>query len=636
MTDVAPGQMGRVVNLDAVAVFEGYAPRPWSPVAVTVRNPGPDPLAGELSYGQRGQSEGFRARRELFLGPGGTKRVFFYVPEEWGLVQFTVGGTVLAETNASGNPSYRYGFDAALLVTVAEQPGSFKFLEQTTSQSRRSPDPLDNRYVAQVREVELLPDRWVGYSGVKAVILSRVQFDTIPAPQQRALLEWVQTGGWLILSPGADARWLTRPPLAGLIDLEVVGNQEVTRAPALERYARFEGESKFLLHQLRARRSLFVGEQIEGWPSYLGLQVGSGVVVVTAFDAGASLFRGWSGTPAFWGALLERMSGGPRPQWNAQRWRDYAQTDRDAIRVLSAMTAKAISALLIAGIVGAYVLCVGPLNYLVLRNYRRRVWLVLTTPVVAVVFVVLVTALGILGRGISSLSQHLTFLSVCGDSELAYERSFVGLWCPTSGSFHLACPSNAFIRPVTMGDYRQPVWTRLGTVRVDRGTVLEDCLFRVNELRCFQVDTVRPLGGRLRLEQEGETLVLLNETDLDLREAYLTTATETVRFGTVAAGDRKTGVGQEDPRRGRETRDKWILRVAPDWVGPRVAGRRRGRSASGDFWKVTDQATIVSNLGRALTLVALVEGLEEPVTVRGGRVRTERRLTVLRAYLPVE
>jgi len=380
---------------------------------------------------------------------------------------------------------------------------------------------------------------------------------------------------------------------------------------------------------------------VDGWPSYIGVQTGAGVVVVTAFDVGGFPFRGWSGAPAFWQVLLSGLKGGPRPGWRRAGGNTYypgqSSPERSVLQVLSAMTAKAAPVLLIVVLVGLYVLCVGPLNYLFLRDYRRRVWLVLTTPLVALVFVVVVAAVGVLGRGFSALTLQMTFLTLCGDVESAYQRSYVGVWCPASGSFDLASGVDYFVQPLTAGS--QPArWERIGATRFAERNVLEDCSFRVRELRCFQVDAVRPLGGRLILRREGKDLVLENDTDLDLRGAYTESRGQTILFGDLVAGE--SGRGRVRPSSaGRWNRTEWLQGVAPEWV-PRTEGGRRGRVRVPRLLSdIEDEVTgmvVRSTAGRVYRIEAAVENLEEPVRLSGGRVRSHRELVLLRAYLVAE
>ncbi len=647
VTCTAGGALGqekpavRQVELAVSAGFENHVRAPWAPLIVTVRNPayGGEALRGQLVFEGGQQRQGFRSYRDVYLGPSAAKRITFYIPEAWGKVSFLVDGKSVSEVDVRG--AGRYGWTEELLVVLSRRPGVLNFLEYTPRSAGTGYRGGVTRQVAQVSDAASMPDRWAGYSGVTAVILNDFELSRLSGPQQRALLGWVETGGRLIISPGPEARWLLQPPLDQLLGLQLLGNQEVRQAPTLERlYGAFEGEGKFLLHQLRSSRALFLGAPVGEWPSYVGVTTGAGVVVVIAFDVGAFPFRGWSGASAFWQAVLDNTKHGPRPSWTQTQQPGYPgqpSASGDALKVLSAMAAKTTSALLIVGLVGLYVLCVGPLNYLALRDYRRRVWLVVTTPLVALGFVVLVGTLGVLGRGISSLSQHLTLLTVCGDVESAYQRSYVGLWCPTSGAFDLEGSADAFIRPLVAGPQRA-LWQRVGAARFAERNVLEECQFRVNELRCFQVDAVRPLGGRLALRRDREGLVLENETDLDLRAAYIEAGGETILFGDVAAGESRPGRVRPSSD-GRWSRTVWLEGLAPEWVPGSGVGPGRQKNVLDLLWSVVDGVTgmvVRSTSGRVYRLNAAVGNLEEPLRVRGGRVRGQRELVLLRAYLAVE
>lgn len=640
LAGTARGQAQPPVELRVSAGFEQQMRAPWSPVTVTVDNRGGEAVRGELII-ERALGRGFRARREVYLGPSSTKRFTFYSPPIWGKVRLVVAGKTVREVEVRGQSGF--GLGDRLMVVVSRRPGFLKLLERRPDRAFwRGPGASTTRTVAQVSDPTTLPDRWAGYSGVWAVVLSGFQFDGLSALQQRALLGWVQTGGLLIMAPGAEARWLVQPPWQELLQLESAGTRRMTGAPVLERlFGRFEGRGEFLLHRFRYRRALFSGPKVGGWPSYLGVPVGTGLVVVTAFDVGAFPFRGWSGAPAFWQAMLEAAEAAPKPSWRRFEEGTYWNTSSgqvgSALRILSALTARATPVLLITVLVVLYVLAVGPLNYLVLRDYRKRVWLVVTTPVVAAVFVMVVGTVGVAGRGLNALLQHITLLVVGDQADSAYQRTYLGLWSPGSRSFDLETSADGFLQPLSSGP-RAMAWERVEAAGFAQRNRLLGAQFRVNELRGFQLDAVRPLGGRLRLEREGEDLVLTNETDLDLRGAHIDTAAARLEFGDVPAGDssraRRQYLGM-----GRGGRSAWLRSVAPELPlrrsGPGPEGRDLGRS----LWGLADEVTgmmVRPPRGRLYRLEAAVSNLEPPVEVRGGRVRLDRQLVLLVAYLVVE
>ena len=88
----APGQSRPAVELLVSAGFANHLRAPWGPVTVTARNLGGDAVRGELVFEARDARDGFRSRRDVFLGPSSTKRITFYIPATWGTVRFLVDG----------------------------------------------------------------------------------------------------------------------------------------------------------------------------------------------------------------------------------------------------------------------------------------------------------------------------------------------------------------------------------------------------------------------------------------------------------------------------------------------------------------------------------------------------------------
>jgi len=638
-TSRPPGQLKSPpsVGLHVYAGFSGQMRRPWSPVTVMVVNAGSEPLRGELLL-EAEEEDGFRARREIYVGPSSTKRVTFYSPVTTGWVRLLAAGAKASEARFSGGGT-PYGYPDRLLVVVGKRSGFLRTLEQGPDWSGAGREP--SRTVVGVRDLTRLPERWVGYSGVWAVVLSGVDFDRFSPLQQQALLGWVETGGLLVISPGSDIGWLVRPPWDELLRLQSPGSEQREGAPVLERlYGRFEGSGKFLLHHLRSDRARLVGPEVGGWPSYLGIPVGAGMVVVTAFDAGGFPFRGWSGSTAFWESLLTKSAGAlPDVSWRKPKewgWGSEATEIGAALKVLSALTARPTPVLLIGALATLYVLCVGPLNYLLLRDYRKRVWVVVTIPAVALAFVVLVGTIGLLGRGLTSLLEHVTLLVVHGEASSAYQRSYIGVWSPVSQALDLETSGEAFLKPLTKYPWAD-IWRGVGAVEFGQRNRLADCRFRVNELRCFQLDAVRPLGGSLRLLRQGADLVLVNDTDLELRGAHIRTATGSILFGDLAPGESRQGRREEErgPGRSRRSRQAWLRMLAPDLL-PGGSDLRSG--LAGSLWSLVDMVSAANprfSRGQRYRVESAVSNLQCPVQVRGGRVRLGRELVLLEAYLTV-
>jgi len=630
----AAGQLEPSVQLSVTPGFNNFVRDPWSPVTVVVTNRTGEEIRGELRFREDYHDREFKVRQDVYLAPEATKRIFLYIPgrvASFSTLTFVSGGKVLAEESIQVQRGFG-GLDE-FLVVVSPRPGILNFLETKPTAATRS-RPSQLRTVAPVSDPTTLPDRWAGYSGVTTLILNAISFDELSAAQQQALLGWVQTGGRLVFSPGIEVGWLQRPPLSGLLKLQVGAGREVTDASELEDiYGKFEGQVKFEMRELRAPEALLEGPAVNGWPSYVGVRVGAGVVVVTAFDTGAYPFRGWLGAQPFWESLLDKLNWVPRPSWKPEVEQDPS-FGREAQRALAWMSSTAVSVTAIVVLIAAYVVCVGPLNYLVLRNYRRRVWLVVTTPLVAVGFVLIVAGFGALARDNTSVVHELTFLTVCGDSPVAYQRTYLGVWCPGAGSFNLEGPRQAFIKPLATSA-QDGKWNRIGAVSFAGRTVLEDALFRI-ELRCFQVDSIQSLGGRLQLHQGADGLVLYNGTDFDLRGAHTARGTQDgmILFGDVPSGEQRTGraVG------GGEAQGSF--RVA--WMRDMIVGQSGepgGASARlGALVRLWDGLTTVRMPGtgtRSVTLNAAVEGLDQVVRVTRGRVRAEQRLVLLTAHVPV-
>jgi len=83
----------------------------------------------------------------------------------------------------------------------------------------------------------------------------------------------------------------------------------------------------------------------------------------------------------------------------------------------------------------------------------------------------------------------------------------------------------------------------------------------------------------------------------------------------------------------------WLQGLAPEWAPGRGVGPRRQENVPDLLWSVLDGVTgmaVRPPSGRLYRVDAAVGNLEEPLRVRGGRVRGQRELALLRAYLVLE
>lgn len=201
-----------------------------------------------------------------------------------------------------------------------------------------------------ILEPARLPASWLGYTSAKAVVIGVREWEAVDAAQRRALLTWTACGGNLLLvDAGLDMLFpdpRTRPIVTGAVADYFFGKVHLLSAAAIQ---------------------------------------GAGfAVTLTAIDNAAR-------TPS-WQLPLEPIS-------STTATRGF----RLPIPGVNAIPARTYLTILVL-----FAVLIGPVNHIVLRRRRQQALVVLTTPLIAAVFigvlagyVVVVEGFGVRGRAVS-------------------------------------------------------------------------------------------------------------------------------------------------------------------------------------------------------------------------------------------
>ncbi|MDW8221495.1 MAG: hypothetical protein RMJ82_00925 [Gemmatales bacterium] len=275
-------------------------------------------------------------------------------------------------------------------------------LEDVLTFRETGPDP--GYRVCQLDDPQYLPERWFGYDGVQVIVWAtggqegEKWLDALQARPAlaRALRQWVQQGGHLVLCAAERADWLTQRERFPLMDLLpgdghsgrpayaelLVGVREVTASrhreptalPALRApWAEFRKKPT-------ATQRAFAADPLK--PAVLVWPYGLGQVTLVAFDTNVGAFTQWEGRTAFWEWLLETETLPAR-----QAFRTTLTVLREPepltelIHQLEQFQTEEIPFALVAGLMFVYLVLAGPLDYvLTVRWLRRPAWAWLTFP----------------------------------------------------------------------------------------------------------------------------------------------------------------------------------------------------------------------------------------------------------------
>lgn len=245
--------------------------------------------------------------------------------------------------------------------------------------------------VVRLAGVDQLPTRWYGLEGVDAVVISTSRpelFRRLQAEDARvrALKEWVQMGGRLVLCAGSQAEAVLGPggPLAAFAPGRLLGLIDLAQAAALEAYTGLEAPRPITTRgeplRLLVPRFENVRGKVEAAESELALVVRTpwacGEVVFVGVDLDRRPLANWPSRAAVVRRLLEG-----RPQRYVEAPATSAFTRVLGYEDLAGQLHLALDEFagvrvvpfwLVALLVLLYVALIGPLDYWLVKHWFKR------------------------------------------------------------------------------------------------------------------------------------------------------------------------------------------------------------------------------------------------------------------------
>jgi hypothetical protein len=345
---------------------------------------------------------------------------------------------------------------------------------------------------------ERLPDSWLAFTSLRAVLLGPAEWNQLNAAQKDALLTWTAAGGDLLLVDGpietvlpqrsgaaANAgNDLIRPYYFGHIHL--LKSDDITS----------QGLGDIILRRLN-----------------------------NSIDA---IGRGsWSG----WGLP-------------ANRARDWGWIAERGFRMPVEGVGEVPSRMYLS-ILGLFVVLIGPLNYLYLWRKRRQVLLVFTVPLISAVFILLLVAYGVLLEGFDVRVRAATFTVLDEGARHVATRASVSLYtggvAPSAG---VRFPSDVAVYPLGTDSYGPR-----GEFSLDLtgAQTFQAGLLRARTPANFEQIAFRPARERLSFERSGNELRVVNGLGATIRHLVYREGGHVYTLdGELAAGERavlKTGAG---------------------------------------------------------------------------------------------
>lgn len=394
--------------------FDGqYKLGAWTPVDVTIRC-GDAPVGGVLSLiVPDGDAVDvrypplYKTDYSFGLVPGQEKVVRRYVRFGQAAASLTVEFSTegrgvcrrrfsVADAASGGLPAPREPQHRIYLVVGADDCLGLEELVRSAS-----PDEPAAVSAVRIDDAAHLPDQWFGYEGVDAVILCGKRLDAYQAfaagsDRNRALQQWVRLGGRLVLSAGADGERLFRGdgPFAPFAPGAWQRTSGLTNAAALEAYA--EAAQPVLGvepgKELPAAKMDIRDGVVEAHEGDVPLVVrsarGFGQIVFLAVDIDRPPLSNWIGRLPLMERLLDVAA-----EVKTETKSGSLPASPYGVVDLTGQLNKALGEFpgvrlvpfwVVAAAIVAYLLIIGPLDYLFLRKVLgRMVFTWVTFPLVA-------------------------------------------------------------------------------------------------------------------------------------------------------------------------------------------------------------------------------------------------------------
>ncbi len=321
-----------------------------------------------------------------------------------------------------------------------------------------------------------IPDRAGSLGAVDVIIFNDVDTSALTAGQTQALRAWVQSGGHLVVT-GGDGGASTA--LADLLPFTAQGTTTADSFPALvslagRRAEQLNGQTLITTGTPTANGRI-LASTADDLPLIVRGEVGHGTVDFLTFNPSLVPFNRWSGMRDLWFTLFTSTPAQPGWATGFHSW-DFAQT---AVEILPGIDLLPSAWSLIL-FLGAYILIIGPLNYIVLSRLNRRGYAWLTIPIFIGIFSVLAYTVGFELRGNLVTLSRLSVVQTWANSEDAQVDQLVGLLAPRRGDYTLALPDSRLLRPLGRTTLFSGLSTRSDNIEIRQSNTFSAVNFPVD------------------------------------------------------------------------------------------------------------------------------------------------------------
>ena len=409
----------------------------WMAIEVHLRNDGPS-VTGELRLDSGSQTR-TQYGTPVDLPTGSDKIYLLYAqPPGFGRevkVDLVEGDDEI--TSATAEYSVR---DASQLVVavVAERPqGIVAGLSLLPNQQQQAA-------VTLALTPADLPSRVEAWGAIDRLVWQDIDSNLLEPDQLAALQGWLAAGGRMVIAGGTAGP----ATLSAFPDTILPYRPLATTDVAPQSLAGLVGE----LPDTAADVPALSGDLIAGRTlASAGDRVvaaersyGSGLVTIIGFDPATPWITETPASEALWRRLLP-----PRSTVGTVVTDDSQLIS--AVSQLPALALPPIHGLLL--LLGAYILLIGPVNYIVLRRLDRREWAWVTMPLLIVVFAVGAYGFGAALRGSNVIVNEVAIVRGAPGATDGAAQVYLGVFSPSRETYQLEVPGGALLSSPISGEF---------------------------------------------------------------------------------------------------------------------------------------------------------------------------------------
>ena len=422
----AAAQDAPALRIEAQALGDGtFRPGSWLPVRVTVRNDGRDVQA--LVSVQAGSTY----ETTLDLPGGAHKSVTIYTRPT---SSFRPSATVRAHVNGAEAAKLDLPLNALSATTRA--------IGVLSTQPLALPLPTKPglRFQAVPLRPADLPERREGLSLFDVLVIDGAPLSTLTPQQADALAAWVLGGGQLLV--GGDQLPTTLAQLPETLRVATANDAIRDITPALIAPLTVALPATPMQPVGSARSIDGTGADVVG----VQQRIGNGQVSVVGWSLSAPQLaqlppndtRLWSRV-----AQLPTLPANMPPEF----LNNDARTEQLGYALMQLPTLALPPLGVMAGLLGAYILIIGPGLYLVLRRWDRQAWAWVAVPVATIVFGAGAYGYALRLRGNHIILNQISVLEPLGTQSLV--QTLGGVFSPRTQSYTVQSDQDVLFRPIS-------------------------------------------------------------------------------------------------------------------------------------------------------------------------------------------